>query len=237
MSIPLPVSQSIKDRPHYQPSLAMLTPPQMLWRANMPFQRKALLACMFSGGIFVMACGILRCVLILRDPVGGAEQAGSWAVRETFVGVIIGNIPMIYPLFRRTWRSIMDSETFRTISVSPKNSRANDAGEFSGHSGTGGSSSLGPNNFKKKYNGGRSLYPLSTLGGGTLSGSAEHIIGMDQLAGQTESGSQSDKSTNARITVITETVVHGRERLDGEFAKQPSHWPCSPQERTMQSKI
>lgn len=38
-----------------------------------------------------MMAGILRCVLILRDPVGGAQQAGSWAVRETFVATIIGN--------------------------------------------------------------------------------------------------------------------------------------------------
>lgn len=34
----------------------------------------------------------------------GAQQAGSWACRETFVAVIIGNAPMIYPLFRRMAR-------------------------------------------------------------------------------------------------------------------------------------
>lgn len=34
----------------------------------------------------------------------GAEQAGSWACRETFVAVVIGNVPMIYPLFRRAAR-------------------------------------------------------------------------------------------------------------------------------------
>jgi hypothetical protein len=185
---------------------------------------------MFSGGIFVMACGILRCVLILRDPVGGAQQAGSWAVRETFVAVIIGNIPMIYPFFRRALRNIMDSQTFRSMSASQKNTRANDAGEFPGHTGTGGSSGLGPSNFnKKRFNGGRTLYPLSTLGGGTLSGSAERIVGMDQPVGQAEDGSQSGKSGKTGITVITETVVHDRERRDGEFARQPSHWPFSPQ--------
>lgn len=177
-----------------------------------------------------MACGILRCVLILRDPVGGAQQAGSWAVRETFVAVIIGNIPMIYPLFRRTFRSIMDSETFRSISVSQKNSRANNAGEFPGHTGSGGSSGLGPSSFnKRKFNGGRTLYPLSTLAGGTLSGSAEHIVGMDQVVRQTEDNNQPCKSTNAGITVVTETVVHDRERQDGEFARQPNHWPFSLQ--------
>lgn len=34
----------------------------------------------------------------------GASQAGSWACRETFVAVIIGNIPMIYPVVRRVAR-------------------------------------------------------------------------------------------------------------------------------------
>lgn len=178
-----------------------------------------------------MACGILRCVLILRDPVGGAQQAGSWAVRETFVAVIIGNIPMIYPFFRRSVRNIMESGTFRSFTTSQKNSRANNEGEFPAHSGTGGSSGLGPSNFnKKKFSGGRTLYPLSTMGGGTVSGSAERIVGMDQMAGQTDNGSQSGDSGKARITVVTETVVQDRERRDGEFSRQPNHWPWGSQD-------
>ena len=47
-----------------------------------------------------MACGILRAALILTDPMTGAAAAGSWAVRETFVSIIIGNLPMIYALVR-----------------------------------------------------------------------------------------------------------------------------------------
>jgi hypothetical protein len=37
----------------------------MLWKANLPRRRKALLIVMFGGGIFVTMAGILRCVLIL----------------------------------------------------------------------------------------------------------------------------------------------------------------------------
>ncbi|KAJ5298156.1 uncharacterized protein N7443_006276 [Penicillium atrosanguineum] len=39
-------------------------------------------------------------LISIPAPAGanGAEQAGSWACRETFVAVLIGNIPMIYPL-------------------------------------------------------------------------------------------------------------------------------------------
>ncbi len=69
-----------------------------------------------------MIAAILRCALILTVSIfpalpanrrlslltdlylvqagaNGAQQAGSWAVRETFVAVVIGNIPMIQPLF------------------------------------------------------------------------------------------------------------------------------------------
>lgn len=95
----------------------------MLWKARLPWWEKLELIVLFSGGIFVMAAGILRCVLIVTvgflslDPVllffaqltsqagaNGASQAGSWACRETFVAVVIGNIPMIYPVVRRVAR-------------------------------------------------------------------------------------------------------------------------------------
>jgi hypothetical protein len=92
------------------------------------------------------------------------------------------------------------------MSASQKNNRANDAGEFLGHSGTGESSG----NFKKKFNGGRTLYPLSTLGGGTFSGSAERFFSMDQMIGQGEDGSQSGKTGKTGITVIIETVIQDR---------------------------
>lgn len=37
---------------------------------------------------------------LLQDPVNGAQLAGSWAVRETFVAVVTTNLPMIFPLFK-----------------------------------------------------------------------------------------------------------------------------------------
>lgn len=79
----------------------MSIPLPMLWKANLEFKRKLTLIFIFGGGVFVMMAGILRCALIIQDPINGAQAAGSWAVRETFVAVVIGNIPMIYPLTRR----------------------------------------------------------------------------------------------------------------------------------------
>lgn len=79
----------------------MSIPMPMLWKANLEIKRKLSLILVFGGGVFVMMAGILRCALIIKDPVNGAQAAGSWACRETFVAVVIGNVPMIYPLTRR----------------------------------------------------------------------------------------------------------------------------------------
>lgn len=76
-------------------------PMPMLWKANLKLKRKLTLILIFGGGVFVMMAGILRCALIIKDPIHGAQAAGSWACRETFVAVVIGNLPMIYPLTRR----------------------------------------------------------------------------------------------------------------------------------------
>ncbi|KAL3472245.1 hypothetical protein BJX99DRAFT_249789 [Aspergillus californicus] len=76
-------------------------PTPILFKARLPLREKLELLVLFSGGIFVMAAGILRCVLIVTAGANGAQQAGSWACRETFVAVIIGNAPMVYPFFRR----------------------------------------------------------------------------------------------------------------------------------------
>ncbi|KAK3323827.1 hypothetical protein B0T19DRAFT_443294 [Cercophora scortea] len=79
----------------------MSIPLPMLWRSSLRPWKKAGLMVLFSGGIFVTMAGILRCVLIVTDPVDGAEQAGSWAVRETFVAVVTSNLPMVVPLVNR----------------------------------------------------------------------------------------------------------------------------------------
>ena len=32
----------------------------------------------------------------MQDPIGGAQAAGSWAVRETFVAIVVCNLPLVY---------------------------------------------------------------------------------------------------------------------------------------------
>lgn len=44
----------------------LLIPIPMLWGAHIPKIKKIGLIVLFSGGIFVMVAGLLRCVLILK---------------------------------------------------------------------------------------------------------------------------------------------------------------------------
>ncbi|KAL2015762.1 hypothetical protein VTK56DRAFT_4853 [Thermocarpiscus australiensis] len=90
----------------------MSIPIPMLWRSSLRPLKKAGLILLFSGGIFVTVAGILRCVLIISDPVHGAEKSGSWAVRETFVAVVTSNLPMISPLITRLLQPIIGSLRF-----------------------------------------------------------------------------------------------------------------------------
>ncbi|KAM5353851.1 hypothetical protein ACJ41O_000501 [Fusarium nematophilum] len=79
----------------------IMIPMPMLWKAAMPWFQKCWLIALFSCGLFVTVAAILRVVLLVSDPVNGAQLAGSWAVRETFVAVVTTNIPMLFPHFKK----------------------------------------------------------------------------------------------------------------------------------------
>jgi hypothetical protein len=95
-------------------------PLPMLWMSSLRPAKKVGLMILFGGGFLVIACATLRCVLIVtvrsssvnliphlltnnpQDPINGAQLAGGWAVRETFVAVVTTNLPMVYPLLTNT---------------------------------------------------------------------------------------------------------------------------------------
>ncbi|RYP78899.1 hypothetical protein DL771_000284 [Monosporascus sp. 5C6A] len=106
-------------------------PVPLLWQSSLKPLKKIGLITLFSGGIFIMVCGILRAALIVTDPVNGAQLAGSWAVRETFVAVITTNLPVVFPLVKsmltpvlgsltRSMRSLSDKELSGKLSLSFK---------------------------------------------------------------------------------------------------------------------
>ncbi|KAL8922041.1 MAG: hypothetical protein Q9172_003724 [Xanthocarpia lactea] len=114
---------------------------------------------MFSGGILVTVAGILRCVLILTSGVDGPMQAGQWSIRESFIAVVVGNLPMLYTLYQRLQQ--YGSETFN---------RSHDKKSYQlGSYKSGGSSRLGGRKAKKFH------HPLS-MPNDTAMDSDERII-------------------------------------------------------------
>jgi hypothetical protein len=159
----------------------------MLWRASLRPAKKAGLILLFSGGIFVTTAGVLRCVLILTDEVNGAQQAGSWAVRETFVAVITSNLPMIFPLVNRWGKPLLGS--IRTLGST--------AGKMSGMSR---SYDPKPVAFRledknpRREQGPRSVHPITEF---TLSGSEEHIVTPNQHQPEPENPPQNTQTARS----------------------------------------
>ncbi|KAH7308154.1 hypothetical protein B0I35DRAFT_454010 [Stachybotrys elegans] len=92
-------------------------PMPMLFKIEMPWFKRVWLVGLFSCGLFVTMAAILRVVLLVSDPVNGAQLAGSWAVRETFVAVVTTNLPMLFPHFKR-WLSPLVAAVRSTVTGS-----------------------------------------------------------------------------------------------------------------------
>ncbi|KAJ4256137.1 hypothetical protein NW762_009213 [Fusarium torreyae] len=84
-------------------------PIPMLWGARIPKVKKYGLLVLFSGAIFVMVAGLLRCFLILQNPRTGPEEGASWAVRESFVAVVTSNLPSTWGWMRQKLRPFFGS--------------------------------------------------------------------------------------------------------------------------------
>ncbi|KAL2267178.1 hypothetical protein VTJ83DRAFT_4455 [Remersonia thermophila] len=152
----------------------MSIPIPMLLASSLRPLKKAGLCLLFSGGIFVTVAAILRSVLIIMDPINGAQQAGSWAVRETFVAVVTSNLPMITPLIARFFRPIIG--TFRSLSASHRGGLTRISRSRDGHgrapAGGSGLFVLEDKNPRRGM-GPRSVHPIPDV---TMNGSDENIF-------------------------------------------------------------
>ncbi|KAI0117442.1 hypothetical protein F4814DRAFT_448443 [Daldinia grandis] len=101
----------------------MAIPLPVVWKSHLPWRKKLILLVMFSGGLLEMAFGILRCVSILTLGDIDPAQSGYWSVRESFVSVVLTNMPMVYPIFRR----------FIEKGLSASRSRATSQGDTRGY--------------------------------------------------------------------------------------------------------
>lgn len=81
--------------------LILIIPIPILTKLQVPLQRKLILVIMFSSGVFIMICTILRAYYSLGD-ITNLPLALGWADRECFVAAIVVSLPGIKPLFRNT---------------------------------------------------------------------------------------------------------------------------------------
>lgn len=81
--------------------LILVIPILILTKLQLPLQRKLMLAIMFSSGIYIIICAILRVHYSLGD-ITSFSNALTWADRECFVTAILVSLPGIKPLFQNT---------------------------------------------------------------------------------------------------------------------------------------
>ncbi|KAF4831286.1 hypothetical protein CGCTS75_v005403 [Colletotrichum tropicale] len=184
----------------------MSIPIPMLWFSKLPLRKKLGLIVLFSGGIFVTMAGILRCVLIISDPVNGASQAGSWAVRETFVAVVTTNVPMIFPLIRR-WFSPIFGTVVSTLPLSNTNNKYGSKGPNLPQPGSIKLDDVPDSKNRKKGRQPFSQYPITEITG---TGSEEHLNQPRTIPPMPMSGGI---SKNVEIT-IEESKRDSRRELD-----------------------
>ncbi|TGJ77608.1 hypothetical protein E0Z10_g10663 [Xylaria hypoxylon] len=98
-------------------------PVSLLWNSALKITKRLGLVVLFSGSVFIIFCAVFRTVLMIKDPVNGAQTAGSWSVRETFVATITSNLPVVFPLFRSWFRPVIDALS-NSVSSIKKTSRA-----------------------------------------------------------------------------------------------------------------
>ncbi|KAF7893551.1 uncharacterized protein EAF02_001089 [Botrytis sinoallii] len=84
-------------------------------KGMLPYQKLFLLV-LYSGGFLVTVFGILRCVSILTissgsDTLGTATSSGQWSLRESFLAVLVTNLPIVAPIIKRYSQQVRDQST------------------------------------------------------------------------------------------------------------------------------
>jgi hypothetical protein len=83
-------------------------PLPFLWKIKMSIRRKIGLTLLMCSGFFLIAVAILRFVETVI-PATTTLSAGLWGTRETIVGILTVNAPIIRPIFTRAfWRRDFD---------------------------------------------------------------------------------------------------------------------------------
>ncbi|KAJ5577709.1 uncharacterized protein N7459_006673 [Penicillium hispanicum] len=90
-----------KSHEHSSDLLILAIPILILTKLQLPLQRKLMLAVMFSSGIYIIICAVLRAHYSLGD-ITSFSNALTWADRECFITAIMVSLPGIRPVFQNT---------------------------------------------------------------------------------------------------------------------------------------
>ncbi|KAL2818537.1 hypothetical protein BJX63DRAFT_429038 [Aspergillus granulosus] len=86
-------------------------PIPMLIKLQCSRAQKLIIGVLLCSGIFIVVAAFLRCILALSS-IDQINVAAIWAVRETFVAMVVVNAPALKPLFRlSTWSSKFGRKT------------------------------------------------------------------------------------------------------------------------------
>jgi hypothetical protein len=95
-------------------SLILAIPIPMLWKLQVRFSKKLVIGALLCSGLFVIAAAIIRAVLTLGSAPSGLN-INRWGVRETIVGLITVNVPILRPMFNRGFWSREQYRGPRTV--------------------------------------------------------------------------------------------------------------------------
>ncbi|KAK8098125.1 integral membrane protein PTH11 [Apiospora kogelbergensis] len=112
-------------------------PLPLLWQVNIGLRKRLPLMALFSGGLFIAIAGTIRAHVILNSGPEGAAEGSRWACRETFVAIVVTNMPFIHPKIRAILQAFKWTKDWVT------NSSRSHTGPSADRTGTGGVSASG----------------------------------------------------------------------------------------------
>lgn len=197
-------------------------PLPLLWTLQVPNRQKIVIGILLSSGIFVITAAIIRIVITLGSTPSGIN-INRWGVRETIVGIIAVNAPILRPLF---------SKAFWTGNVAfPSTGRGASKGINTTGGGGGGTRSTAPHG---PYELAPSVHSQShNKHGHDFTGSEESIINKSPIGGHSSSGSHSGativgggpRAVGHGKPSDGEVIVHTLyEVTEGPRSGNPSQW-------------
>lgn len=98
--------------------IILYIPLPLLWKVRVPLRKKALFGFWLTTGIFIVAATILRCTLCLQD-VSQINVGTIWSIRETFVGIIAVNFPVLKPFFSKAKNAVSSAKSSKEYASNP----------------------------------------------------------------------------------------------------------------------